>query len=590
MRLFLCIVGLAFALHAQRLAIVGANVIDGTGAPPRPATVIVSDGIIEAVGETLKPDAGTRILDAKGLTLLAGLFDVHTHLLASAGSVRADWGKNLKAYLLSGVTTVVDLSTYPEQFEPMRRLLAQGLAGPRVLMAARLSTPGGHGAEAGRGEFHTHQVRSPDEARAAIRELLPYKPDVFKVFTDGWRYGLGSDMTSMDEDTLRALVEEAHKGGVKVVTHTVSLDKAKVAARAGVDIIIHGIGDSAFDDEAIELMKKRGVGYAPTMAVYEPRAGRDISSPLLQRVLEPALREELKPSAPTVSSGPREARWRNLIANTAKLKAAGLSHAVGTDAGMGGTYHGWSTIHELELLVKAGLTPMEAIRAATATASRMLGVDTQRGTVTEGKVADLVLVEGSPAERISDMHRVRHVILGGKQIELDTLVREIATPDQTPLAARRANELLDDFEAERSRIDTLWIDNTDSGTDHSQVTFQRTKRTDGSYALTMMCKASTKKAPLCSMVLPLAKGSMEPVDATEFSGVEFETRGEGPYKLQMTTRARGRNYHRADFSAEPGWKKVRIPFSPLEPVDLLNLEFQMNRTGWLELDNVRFYR
>ena len=90
------------------------------------------------------------------------------------------------------------------------------------------------GAEGGRGDFHTQEVQTPDEARAAVRRILPYKPDLLKIFTDGWRYGTDTDMTSMDQETLSALVVEGHKNGLKSVSHTVSLDKAKIAARAGV--------------------------------------------------------------------------------------------------------------------------------------------------------------------------------------------------------------------------------------------------------------------------------------------------------------------------------------------------------------------
>ena len=139
---------LKLILLAEQLAIVGALVVDGTGSPASRRTVIVDDDRIVAVKAADAPlPSGVRIVDAKGMTLTPGLIDVHTHLLASGGSVRADWGKNLKAYLLSGVTTVVDLSTYPEEFEPMRQLLSGALPGPRVLMAARFSTRGGHGAE-----------------------------------------------------------------------------------------------------------------------------------------------------------------------------------------------------------------------------------------------------------------------------------------------------------------------------------------------------------------------------------------------------------------------------------------------------------
>src|SRR5262249_23507513 len=155
---------------------------------------------------------------------------------------------------------------------------------PRISLAARISTPGGHGAEGGRGDSYSLEVSNAREARAAVRRVLPYHPDVTKAFTDGWRYGAAPGLTSMNEETLTALVDEAHKNGLEVLTHTVTLDRAKIAARAGVDVIAHGVGDKDADDELLKLMRAKGTTYVPTLAVYEPR-GRDILTPLLDAVL-----------------------------------------------------------------------------------------------------------------------------------------------------------------------------------------------------------------------------------------------------------------------------------------------------------------
>jgi imidazolonepropionase-like amidohydrolase len=292
-------------LAQETIAITGAHVIDGTGAAPRAETVLVRGDRIAAVGPDIAIPIGARILKADGLTLLPGLFDLHTHLSASGvNRLAADWGKNLAAYLVSGVTTVADLGTYPETFAPMRELLNSGtVPGPHVLLAARFTTPGGHGAEAGRGDFFSQEVLTPREARAAVQRMLPYRPDLIKVFTDGWRYGVGPEMTSMNEETLTALVEEAHKNGIRVLTHTVTLERAKIAARAGVDVLAHGVGDAKVDDELIGLLKQKGTFYVSTLAVYEPRR-KDILSPLLVKTLEPAAIQAIEPPLTPVKSAP----------------------------------------------------------------------------------------------------------------------------------------------------------------------------------------------------------------------------------------------------------------------------------------------
>src|SRR5262249_5622426 len=158
-----------------------------------------------------------------------------------------------------------------------------------------------------------------------------------------WRYGAAPDLTSMNEETLTALVDEAHKNGLEVLTHTVTLERAKIAARAGVDVIDHGVGDKLVDEELIKLMKAKGTTYAPTLAVYDPRA-RDIWTPLPSAVLPPAARGGLLPpqNPPLQPSGgasengdpPRLRRWKILQDNTAALRNAGGAFGVGTDSGV----------------------------------------------------------------------------------------------------------------------------------------------------------------------------------------------------------------------------------------------------------------
>src|SRR6186713_617619 len=207
---------LSLTAAAEPVLIRGGTVIDGT---VRRADVLLNHGYIEAIGQNLKAPAGATIVDATGKSILPGLFDLHTHVpYATVGGSQQDWGKNLKAYLRAGVTSLADFGTYPETYEPIRRLLANGAwKGPRVHFAARFSTPGGHGVEGGRGDFFTNEVLTPRQAHAAMQRVLPYKPDIIKVFTDGWRYATAPDMTSMELETLKAIVEDAHKAGLPVL-------------------------------------------------------------------------------------------------------------------------------------------------------------------------------------------------------------------------------------------------------------------------------------------------------------------------------------------------------------------------------------
>jgi imidazolonepropionase-like amidohydrolase len=499
-------------------------------------------------------------------------------------------------------------------FEPMRRLIRTGvIEAPRISLAARITTPDGHGAEEGRGDFFSFEVLTAREARAAVRRVLPYQPDVIKAFTDGWRYGAAPDMTSMNEETLAALVDEARKNGLEVLTHTVTLERAKIAARAGVDVIAHGIGDKAVDEELSKLMVAKGTTYAPTLAVYEPR-GRDILEPLLSAVLAPSARlslvppqnPPLQPAAGSAENGdpPRLRRWTILQNNTAALRKAGGVFGVGTDAGVTGTHHGWATLRELRLLVAGGLTPIEAITAGTGAAARAIKVDGERGTIAPGRLADLLLVEGEPHKNIRDIEKIKRVFLGGREIDREKLAREIAEPGLTPLPAIKARELIDDFESAngRSSIDTLWVNSTDTGVDASKMLFGRITRKGGDHALSVTAQMSEKDRAFGRVNIPLSRGAIEPVDARAFRGVRFDARGDGDYQFIVLTYDTP-NFQ-APFNASPQWRKFRFDFSSLRQLQgqsapwsgdkLRMLSFEIARPAgafaWLEIDNLRFYR
>ncbi len=607
---------------ANVIAIVGATVVDGTAAEPQVATVIIRGDRIAAVGPKAEIPKGARIILADGQTLLPGLFDIHTHLPYSTTSLAPDWPKNLKAYLYCGVTSVADFGSYPEMFEPMRRLIAGGVVeAPHISFAARVSTPGGHGAEGGRGDFFTLEIQTPREARDAIRRVLPYQPDVIKAFTDGWRYNAAPDLTSMNEATLAALVDEAHKNRLKVLTHTVTLERDKIAARAGVDVIDHGAGNADADDELIRLLKQHGTTYASTLAVYEDHRNA-LASPLAQAAVEPAVKEMMTaaraaqpaqaaattrpaPPAPRArgtaraaapASAPRRAgaapaapeapdtaaerarRWQHLTHNVATLYRAGIQLGNGTDAGETATFHGYAALHEMELAVAAGVPPLDAIRAATLNSARALGLERERGSIAPGKLADLVLVRGAPHKNIADIENIARVFFAGREVDRDQLAADIAAPGLTPIPPVKVAELLDDFEpaanapntedALRSKLDTRWMALTDAGADHSLAIYQRVLRKPGDHALAVAGHFSVAERPFVAAVLPLAHGGVEPADLRGYRGVSFDVRGDGEYRLVVPTRGlRTSNFFQTVFTAGPAWQTVSLDFALLRQPD-----------------------
>ncbi|WP_296595410.1 CIA30 family protein [Phenylobacterium sp.] len=566
-------------------AIMGATVFDATGAAPHVANVMIRDGRIADVGPNVKAPAGAVVIQAKGKALLPGFFDLHTHW--TPGGQPAVAPPIAAAYVSSGVTTVNDFHQPPEAYVPRRRWLTT-LTTPHVNFTARISTPGGHGADWA-DEATTKWVSTAEGARAAVKSLIPYKPDAIKAFSDGWRYGAGPDNTSMDYWTLSALADEAHKNGLKVLTHTVTVERGKVAARAKVDVIAHSLQDREVDDEVVALMKANGTTYAPTLAVYEP---------IKPGAPQPANRDD-----PRIQNALK--KFGYALHNVKALHDAGVMIAVGTDAGMPGTPHGASTLREMELLVQAGLTPAEALMAGTANSAKAMNELADRGTIEKGKRADLVLIDGAPWAQIGDIRKTDRVWVDGK-LAYGQGFKPTAADGQLSMPAIKAKALVDDFERPdgRTQADTLRLDDMDGGHDRSVQVSQITVRNGADHALLLAARMAQKEDPSAGVLLPLSRGSVEPVDASAFKGVRFDVRGDGG-EYAFTVGAQGGRW-RAPVKAGPEWTTVEIPFADLKRVagrggstaawtgtDLIDLGFSGGRDPgqrlWLQVDNVTFY-
>jgi len=578
----------AAAAGDNALLIRDAMVFDGTGRAAYPASVLVEDGRIAAIGAELAAPKGARVVNAHGQALLPGLFDLHTHWTPNATPSELPQVANL--YMAAGVTTVSDFHEPPEAYAPRRAWLAS-IAAPDVKFAARMSTPLGHGADWG-DENTTRWVNSPEAARAGVQAVAAYKPDFIKAFTDGWRYSNAADNSSMDEETLTALVDEAHKHGLKVFTHTVMVKRGKAAARAGVDVIAHSVQDGPADAELIALMREHGTAYAPSLAVYLP-----------ERV-DGSGRNNGKPDV----LAQREQNFANALHNVKTLHDAGIPVVVGTDAGMTGTPHGASTLRELELLVQAGLTPSEALLAGTSASAKALGVS-DRGSIEVGKRADLLLVRGRPWESIGDVRNTQQVYVAGRQVQGKGAVLP-AGNKALALPAQPVQALVDDFERSdgRTALDTLRVDEADGGNDRTAQVTEIVARETGGNALATQAKLSSKDNAFAAAILPLSRGSVAPVDARAYRGIRLELRGSAP-ELQLEVRALGNRRFIAPLQAGTQWQTVEIPFTSLQgqppyrakaPVavwkgdDLQQLVVsgsgEPGSKLWFEIDNVSFYR
>jgi imidazolonepropionase-like amidohydrolase len=258
-------------------------------------------------------------------------------------------------------------------------------------------------------------------ARESIRQMAARKADMVKIWLDG----AGGLMPKVPPEVYSAVIDEAHKNGLRVAVHIYDLDDAKAIVRAGVDIIAHGVRDKPVDAEFIDMMKSRSVWYIPTIVLdytgyvfaEQPSWMRE---PFLQRALHPAVRAQFDDPAyrERTLALPATAKNRAAVAtNKQNLKAvhdAGVQIGFGSDSGVGLRIPGVAEHLELALMVEAGLTPIEAITNATANAAKLLKLD-DRGVLATGKLADLVILDGDPTGDIANSRKIHAVWHHGKK-------------------------------------------------------------------------------------------------------------------------------------------------------------------------------
>ena len=616
---FMTALALGFAAPAQgedAVLIEGARVFDGTGAAAKVQDVLVQGERISAVGKNLRLPEGAVRVDGRGKTLIPGLHDLHTHLRSPAVEAPEDLGKAWAGHLLAGVTSVNDYSVSGEMIAPIRAMVASGKYwAPHLNQAIRFGVPGGHGTEYGWGHFFTLQATTARHARQQMPLALSYDPDMIKVFADGWRYGRDPDLNSMNRPTLAAIVAAAHAAGKPVVTHTVTLQGAKLAASAGVDSVGHGIGDALADKELIALMRTNGTAYIGTHTVFEPQQARAFAPG------EAAMQnsgERARETAFAAGEGknpilPYDARrWDILRANIKRLKKAGVSIGIGTDAGISGVYHGASAIREITILTQNGFSASEALVAATRTSAEIMGQEAGHGTIEPGKRADLVLVGGLPDKRIEDLWQVERVWVAGREAPLAELrtLRESAAMTPMPSDPMPGPILTGARDDDRTDLDTLPVATTDPGTDHSCLIpivdghegpqHDHAGHSHGAFLAAQMGGAPR---PYVAWVLPLTRGTIHVADASKWDGIELAGKGTGEYRIVLESYGVTDDaWFAAPFAPASDGEPQRIPFSaftsrdPAARLDLTQLRAirvmlrgETGKTASLELGSMRFY-
>ena len=441
------------------LAVTGATIIDGTGAEPIPNGVVLLEGErIRAVGPASSIDIpdGTEVLPADGQWVIPGMIDLHMHFWESGRpgaqpvyvadvteyfpwEEEVAWVEQrieytLGRYLCSGVTSVVALAAIPWEYE-VRDLAAAIDAAPRVLLASGFvgNYPPENDSIFWGDDEPGFWIEDEEAAERLVQHFDSIGVDLVKAgYVPKEQYPLEGFIPA-----LKALIKASHARGLRVSVHANELETARAAVDAGADILAHTVRDRDVDADFIQALLDGGVVNTSSAAVATGHARlldtELVLSPAEERCLDPEVIEAWEEWAEIpVEARPDLPEWMRraqaaedqMVANLEALNEAGVPIAVGSDGGNIGSFHGPAFHRELELLARAGLTPMEILIAATRTGAEALGRSNDLGTLEPGKFGDLVVVSANPLTSVRNFSEVVGVVVRGRQVLTEGFDRE----------------------------------------------------------------------------------------------------------------------------------------------------------------------
>jgi imidazolonepropionase-like amidohydrolase len=587
------LVAVAPSAFAQDVPVVirGARVFDGVQMLGV-RDVMIRDGRIVQVAAHIAPPAGAQVVDGDGKTLLPGFIDAHTHTFADV----------LQQALAFGVTTQLEMFTDHRIAARWREEQKAGKANSRtdVFSAGTLVTaPRGHGTQFG---LAIPTITSPDSAQAFVDARIAEGSDYIKiVYDDGGAYAL--NRPTLDQATVKAVIDAAHKRGKLAIVHVHSEAFARDAMEAGADGLVHIHADSDSPAAFVTLAKQRGAFVIPTLTVNMSVVGTAggaglVDDPRIDSLLtrnDLGLLRQAFPMRP----GAR-AKYENAARTVKALSDAGVPILAGTDAPNPGTTHGASMHSEMEHLVTAGLTPTQALTAATANVAKAFRF-TDRGRIAPGLRADLVLVTGDPTAAITATRAIAAVWKGGVRFDRAAYAARAAATRQ-PISGNAKVEpgVVSNFDdgTPTSRFGQGWVASTDAqaggkSTADMQIVDGGAESSAKAMRMTGTVDGGLPYAWAGAAFMP-ATVPLQPVDVSAATEVAFWARGDGKtYRVMLFAQSRGMMPMTRTFVSTPEWKEYVIPLSAFgtDGKDMIMLIFAAGPApGTFEffIDNVRF--
>jgi imidazolonepropionase-like amidohydrolase len=416
------------------LAVVGATVIDGTGSAPQVnATILIRGGRIEAIGPASEIEVrpGSRVIDAGGKYVIPGLADMHVHF-GPGGPVAADVDRLLRQFLFYGVTTVLNVGATGGDLATIGRLrtaIDSGTQqGPTIYASGGLITvPGSHPTSTimrappsgDWSEVGVWVVDDENEMRATVQKVAQAGMDAVKIIVESGPAIYGDEHPQMSPELVAAAVDESRRQRLPILAHATSPDELETVVDAGVNAVMHLVAGA--DSALLARMARKGIYCVPTLGLFvwpdtwgDPKD--NLTDPFIRAGVENRVIESLEKSGmlPKAAPAASDLTWRReFLSNLARAREAGITVVAGTDTGNPLVFPGFSMHHELELMVEAGMSPMDALVAATRLPAQMLGKSDVFGTLQPGRRADLLVLGANPLEDIRNTRSLELVVQKG---------------------------------------------------------------------------------------------------------------------------------------------------------------------------------